>query len=316
MNKLISFKSSHENNKFEVVLDESKQTFWATELQIAALFDKNRTLINKHIKNIFAEGELNEFSTSAKIALVRKEGERSVEREVAHYNLDVIISVGYRVKSKIATEFRIWATNIIKEHLLKGYSINEKRLEQLQKTIQLIQRTSKITNETEGLLAILADYSAALDILDRFDHQSLTKNNVNNVVSYKIEYKEAKSAIEKLKIKFGGSNLFGNEKDQSFKSSIATIDQTFDGKELYPSIEEKAANLLYFVVKNHSFSDGNKRIAAWLFVWYLDKNNYLYKIDQTKRIENNTLVALTLLIAESNPSEKEMMINVIINLIN
>ena len=316
MNKLISFKSSHENNKFEVVLDESKQTFWATELQIAALFDKNRTLINKHIKNIFAEGELNEFSTSAKIALVRKEGERSVEREVAHYNLDVIISVGYRVKSKIATEFRIWATNIIKEHLLKGYSIKEKGLEKLQKTIQLIQRRSKITNETEGLLAILADYSAALDILDRFDHQSLTKNNVNNVVSYKIEYKEAKSAIEKLKIKFGGSNLFGNEKDQSFKSSIATIDQTFDGKELYPSIEEKAANLLYFVVKNHSFSDGNKRIAAWLFVWYLDKNNYLYKIDQTKRIENNTLVALTLLIAESNPSEKEMMINVIINLIN
>jgi len=144
----------------------------------------------------------------------------------------------------------------------------------------------------------------------------LSKNNVNNVISYKIEYKEAKDAIEKLKVKFGGSDLFGNEKDQSFKSSIATIDQTFDGKELYPSIEEKAANLLYFVVKNHSFSDGNKRIAAWLFVWYLDKNNYLYKKDQSKRIENNTLVALTLLIAESNPAEKEMMINVIINLIN
>lgn len=316
MNKLISFKSSHDNNKFEVVLDEGKETFWATELQIAALFDKNRTLINKHIKNIFEEGELDEFSTSAKIALVRKEGKRFVEREVAHYNLDVIISVGYRVKSKIATEFRIWATNIIKEHLLKGYSINEKRLEQLQKTIQLVQRTSKITKDTEGLLAVLADYAAALDILDKFDHQSLTKNNVNNAVSYKIEYQEAKRAIEKLKIKFGGSDLFGNEKDQSFKSSIATIDQTFDGKELYPSIEEKAANLLYFLVKNHSFSDGNKRIAAWLFVWYLDKNNYLYKIDQTKRIENNTLVALTLLIAESNPAEKEMMINVIINLIN
>lgn len=316
MNKLISFKSAQEDNKFEVVLDEGKQTFWATELQIATLFNKNRTLINKHIKNIFAEGELDEFSTSAKIALVRKEGERSVEREVAHYNLDVIISVGYRVKSKIATEFRIWATNIIKEHLTKGYSINEKRLEQLQQTIQLVKRTSKLTSDTEGLLDILSDYSNALDILDKFDHQTLSKNNVNNLVSYKIEYKEAKSAIEKLKVKFGGSDLFGNEKDQSFKSSIATIDQTFDGKELYPSIEEKAANLLYFVVKNHSFSDGNKRIAAWLFVWYLDKNNFLYKKDQSKRIENNTLVALTLLIAESNPAEKEMMINVIINLIN
>lgn len=316
MNRLISFKSSQENNKFEVILDEGKQTFWATELQIATLFNKNRTLINKHIKNAFVEGELDEFSTSAKIALVRKEGKRDVEREVIHYNLDVIISVGYRVKSKIATEFRIWATNVIKEHLTKGYSINEKRLEQLQQTIQLVQKTSKITKDTEDLLDILADYSSALDILDKFDHQSLTKNNVNNTVSYKIDYKEAKKAIEKLKIKFGGSELFGNEKDQSFKSSIATIDQTFDGKELYPSIEEKAANLLYFVVKNHSFSDGNKRIAAWLFVWYLDKNNFLYNSDQSKRIENNTLVALTLMIAESNPNEKEMMIHVIINLIN
>jgi len=313
MNKLISFKSAQEDNKFEVVLDEGKQTFWATEQQIASLFKRDRTVISKHLKNIFKEQELIQDSVCAKFAHTANDGKTY---EVSHYNLDVIISVGYRVKSKIATEFRIWATNIIKEHLTKGYSINEKRLEQLQKTIQLIQRTSKLTENTEGLLDILADYSAALDILDKFDHQSLSKNNVNNLVSYKIEYEEAKSAIEKLKVKFGGSDLFGNEKDQSFKSSIATIDQTFDGKELYPSIEEKAANLLYFVVKNHSFSDGNKRIAAWLFVWYLDKNNYLYKKDQSKRIENNTLVALTLLIAENNPAEKEMMINVIINLIN
>lgn len=316
MTKLISFKSSQENNKFEVILDNRKQTFWATELQIASLFNKNRTLINKHIRNIFSEAELNEKATSAKIALVRKEGNREVEREVTHYNLDVIISVGYRVKSKIATEFRIWATNILKEHLTKGYSINEKRLEQLQKTIQLVKRTSKITNDTEGLIDILSDYSSALDILDGFDHQTLNKENVNNIVSYKINYLEAKDAINQLRIKFGGSSLFGNEKDESFKSSIATIDQTFDGKELYTSIEEKAANLLYFVVKNHSFTDGNKRIAAWLFVWYLNQNKFLYKDDKSKRIENNTLVALTLMIAESNPSEKEMMINVIINLIN
>jgi len=263
MNKLISFKSAQEDNKFEVVLDEGKQTFWATEQQIASLFKRDRTVISKHLKNIFKEQELIQDSVCAKFAHTANDGKTY---EVSHYNLDVIISVGYRVKSKIATEFRIWATNIIKEHLTKGYSINEKRLEQLQKTIQLIQRTSKLTENTEGLLDILADYSAALDILDKFDHQSLSKNNVNNLVSYKIEYEEAKSAIEKLKVKFGGSDLFGNEKDQSFKSSIATIDQTFDGKELYPSIEEKAANLLYFVVKNHSFSDGNKRIAAWLFV--------------------------------------------------
>jgi prophage maintenance system killer protein len=313
MIELITFKSSQENNKFEIVLDERKQTFWATEQQIATLFNRNRTVISKHLKNIFTEQELIQDSVCAKFAHTANDGK---SYDVNHYNLDVIISIGYRVKSKIATEFRIWATNVIKEHLLKGYSINEKRLEQLQKTIQLVQRTSKITKDTEDLLDILADYSSALDILDKFDHQSLTKNNVNNAVSYKIDYIEAKKAIEKLKIKFGGSELFGNEKDQSFKSSIATIDQTFDGKELYPSIEEKAANLLYFVVKNHSFSDGNKRIAAWLFVWYLDKNNFLYNSDQSKRIENNTLVALTLMIAESNPNEKEMMIHVIINLIN
>ncbi|PQJ75697.1 virulence protein RhuM/Fic/DOC family protein [Polaribacter gangjinensis] len=313
MNKIISFKSAQNENNFEVLLDEGKQTFWATEQQIASLFNRDRTVISKHLKNIFKEQELIQDSVCAKFAHTANDGKTY---EVSHYNLDVIISVGYRVKSKIATEFRIWATNIIKEHLTKGYSINEKRLEQLQQTIQLVKRTSKLTSDTEGLLDILADYSNALDILDKFDHQTLSKNNVNNVISYKIEYKEAKDAIEKLKVKFGGSDLFGNEKDQSFKSSIATIDQTFDGKELYPSIEEKAANLLYFVVKNHSFSDGNKRIAAWLFVWYLDKNNYLYKKDQSKRIENNTLVALTLLIAESNPAEKEMMINVIINLIN
>ncbi|WP_299063540.1 RhuM family protein [uncultured Polaribacter sp.] len=313
MNKIISFKSSTENKGFEIILDEQKQTLWATEKEISILFQRDRTVISKHLKNIFKEQELLQESVCAKFAHTANDGKTY---DVNHYNLDVIISVGYRVKSKIATQFRIWATNILKEHLTTGYSINEKRLNQLQKTIQLVQRTSKLTKDTEGLIDILSDYSSALDILDGFDHQTLNRDNVNNFVSYKIEYKEAKKAIEELKIKFGGSSIFGNEKDQSFKSSIATIDQTFDGKELYTSIEEKAANLLYFVVKNHSFTDGNKRIAAWLFVWYLNKNEYLYKNDNSKRIENNTLVALTLMIAESNPNEKEMMINVIINLIN
>jgi len=303
-------------NQINVEVTYENESLWLSLNQISELFDRDKSVISRHIKNIYKEEELTEYSTVAKNATVQKEGKRKVNRQIEFYNLDIILAVGYRVSSAKGTQFRIWATNILKEHLTKGYSINEKRLEQLQKTIQLAQRTSKLTNETKDLLDILSDYSSALDILDKFDHQTLTKNKVNTAVSYKIEYQEAKFAIHKLKVKFGGSNLFGNEKDQSFKSSIATIDQTFDGEELYPSIEEKASNLLYFVVKNHSFTDGNKRIAAWLFIWYLDKNNFLYKTDGSKRIENNTLVALTLMIAESNPNEKEMMINVIINLIN
>ncbi|QTE22004.1 RhuM family protein [Polaribacter cellanae] len=316
MNSGEVFLYKNENGKPSVEINLVKNTLWLSQKQMSELFDKNSDTIGLHLKNIYSSKELDKIATTEKSSVVQKEGNRKVNRTVTFYNLDAIISVGYRVNSKKGTQFRIWATNILKEHLTKGYSINEKRLEQLQKTIQLIHRTSKLTSETKDLLDILSDYSSALDILDKFDHQSLTKNKVNNSVSYQIEYDEAKYAIDKLKLKFGGSNLFGNEKDQSFKSSIAIIDQTFDGKELYTSIEEKAAHLLYFVVKNHSFTDGNKRIAAWLFVWYLDKNNFLYKNDGSKRIENNTLVALTLMMAESNPNEKEMMINVIINLIN
>ena len=308
MQDIVIYKTK--DNSIEIQVQFDGETLWLTQTDITNLFERDQSVVSRHINNVFNEFELDKKSNMQKMHIPNS------DKPVAFYSLDVIISVGYRVKSLRGTQFRIWANKILKEYLVKGYSLNEKRLEQLQQTIQLVQKTSKITKDTENLLDILADYSSALDILDKFDHQSLTKNNVNNTVSYKIDYKEAKKAIEKLKIKFGGSELFGNEKDQSFKSSIATIDQTFDGKELYPSIEEKAANLLYFVVKNHSFSDGNKRIAAWLFVWYLDKNNFLYNSDQSKRIENNTLVALTLMIAESNPNEKEMMIHVIINLIN
>ncbi|WP_245892126.1 RhuM family protein [Polaribacter glomeratus] len=314
--KIDIFKSK---DGIEVQVNLDKDTVWLSQLQMQDLFLKSKATISEHIRNIFKENELEENVVVRKFRTTTQHGAISGKTQsslINLYNLDVIISVGYRVKSERGTQFRIWATNTLREHLIKGYSINEKRLEQLQKTIQLVQRTSKLTKDTEGLIDVLADYSSALDILDSFDHQTLTRDNVNNFVSYQIEYAEAKSAIESLKIKFGGSSLFGNEKDNSFKSSIATIDQTFDGKELYTSIEEKAANLLYFVVKNHSFTDGNKRIAAWLFVWYLNKNDFLYKDDNSKRIENNTLVALTLMIAESNPNEKEMMVNVIINLIN
>ncbi|WP_299669798.1 RhuM family protein [uncultured Polaribacter sp.] len=308
MQDIVIYKTN--DNSIEVEVQFDGNTLWLSQTEITSLFERDQSVISRHINNVFKEFELEKKSNMQKMHIANS------DKPVALYSLDVIISVGYRVKSKRGTQFRIWANKILKEHLAKGYSINEKRLEQLQKTIQLVHRTSKITSETKDLLDILSDYSSALDILDQFDHQSLTKNNVNNFVSYKIEYQEAKIAIEKLRLKFGGSKLFGNEKDHSFKSSIATIDQTFDGKELYSSIEEKSANLLYLVVKNHSFTDGNKRIAAWLFVWYLDKNNFLYTSEGAKRIENNTLVALTLMVAESNPNEKEIMVNVIINLIN
>lgn len=298
----------------QVKLDE--ETVWLSLNQISILFDKDKSVISRHIKNVFKEGELERSSVVAKNATTASDGKTY---QVEFFNLDVIISVGYRVNSKKGTQFRIWATNQLKEHLIKGYTLNEKRLKQLQQTIQLVKRTSKQisnTDEAQGLMEVLSDYSRALDILDDYDHQKLSKDVAERAVTFRIDYNEAVNAIEQLRVKFGGSSLFGNEKDQSFKSSIAVIDQTFDGKDLYPSIEEKSANLLYLVVKNHSFTDGNKRIAAWLFVWYLSKNNFLFNEDNSKKISNNTLVALTLMIAESNPKEKEMMINVVVNLMN
>lgn len=302
----------YEDSKIEVTLQDN--SLWLNQHQISLLFEINRTTIQKHIKNIYATQELEENSTCVFFAQVQKEGNRTVNRNIKFYNLDVIISVGYRVNSKKGTQFRIWATKTLKQHLVDGYSINQKRLDQLQKTIQLVNRTSQISGDAKDLLEILSDYSKALSILDNYDHRTLPEITANTLSTFKIDYHEAKNAIEKLRSKFGGSELFGREKDESFKSSIATIDQTFDGKELYSSLEEKAANLLYFVVKNHSFTDGNKRIAAWLFIWYLHMNNNLYKEDGTQLINNNTLATLTLMIAESNPKEKDIIINVIINL--
>lgn len=317
--EIVVYQSDDKSVEFQVLLDENEDTVWATEQQIMELFGKARRTIGEHIKKIYEEKELDHKATWRESRQVQKEGKRKVERNISYYNLDVIISVGYRVKSQRGIEFRKWATKKLKEHLVKGYTINEKRLKQLQQTIQLVNRTSKQisnTDEAQGLMEILSDYSKALDILDDYDHQKLSKRVTDKKITFSIDYKEAIRAIEQLRIKFGGSSLFGNEKDQSFKSSIAVIDQTFDGKDLYPSLEEKAANLLYLVVKNHSFTDGNKRIAAWLFVWYLAKNDFLYNKDGSKKIVNNTLVALTLMIAESNPAEKDIMISVVMNLMN
>lgn len=315
---LIIFKPKNGQSEFNIVLDGENDTVWATQGQLVELFGKAKGTISEHIKNIFECGELDKNTTVRDFRTVQTEGKRQVERIVSHYNLDVIISVGYRVNSKVGIEFRKWATKRLKEYLIQGYSINQTRLDQLKQSIKLINTSSKEleSKQSKEIISVLTDFALGLDILDGYDNQSLEVKEVSKDTIYKIDYSEAKAAIQELKKKFGGSDLFGNEKDDSFKSSIATIDQTFDGAELYQSIEEKAANLLYFIVKNHSFSDGNKRIAAWLFVWYLNKNNYLYNTDGKLVIENNALASITLMVALSKPDEKELMIRVIINSIN
>jgi prophage maintenance system killer protein len=296
------------------------ETVWLNRSQIAILFGRDIKTIGKHLTTIFSEGELVRLATVANFATVQNEGLREVERQIEFYNLDVIISLGYRVKSKEGTHFRQWATQRLKDYLIKGYSVNQERLSQLQQSFQLIREAALSDDfskaQVKEIIDVLADYALGLDILDGYDKQNLEMGMVQPNSIFQISYQEAKVAIEELRIKFGGSLLFGNEKDDSFKSSISTINQTFDSKELYPSIEEKAAHLLYFVVKNHSFTDGNKRIAAWLFVWYLAKNNYLLNSKGIPKVANNALAAITLMVALSKPEEKDLMILVIVNSIN
>jgi prophage maintenance system killer protein len=302
-----------------------QESVWLTQAQMVELFEKSKKTISEHISNIFKEAELNKDAVVRKSRTTASDGK---SYNVIYYNLDVIISVGYRIKSKRGTQFRIWASNVLKNYLIQGYAINEKRLkEQAQKYSALQQAVKLLENvslkkkelsqeEASGLLKIITDYTFALDILDQFDHQKLAIRNTSHQEIFKITYKEAVKSISILKERLGGGKLFGNEKDESFKSSLNAIYQTFSGEDLYPSIEEKAAHLLYFVVKNHSFSDGNKRIAAFIFVWFLDKNNCLYHANGSKRIADNALVALTLMIAESKAEEKDIMVKIIVNLIN
>lgn len=296
------------------------ETVWLNRSQIAILFGRDIKTIGKHLTTIFSEGELVRLATVANFATVQNEGLREVERQIEFYNLDVIISLGYRVKSKEGTHFRQWATQRLKDYLIKGYAVHQERLSQLQQSFQLIREAALSDDfskaQVKEIIDVLADYALGLDILDGYDKQNLEMGMVQPNSIFQISYQEAKVAIEELRIKFGGSLLFGNEKDDSFKSSISTINQTFDSKELYPSIEEKAAHLLYFVVKNHSFTDGNKRIAAWLFVWYLAKNNYLLNSKGIPKVANNALAAITLMVALSKPEEKDLMILVIVNSIN
>lgn len=308
------------DNQCSVEVTFERETVWLSLNQISELFNRDKSVISRHLRNIYKDGELTEAATVAKNAIVQIEGKRTVERNIKIYNLDAILSVGYRVNSKQGTQFRIWATDKLREYLINGYTINEYRLRQLKQSVQLIQSTLHSqqleSKQVKEIVDVLSEFALSLDILDGYDHQNLEIGSLNFQTSYTINYYEAKQAIEELRIKYGGSSLFGNEKDESFKSSISTINQTFAGQDLYPSIEEKAANLLYFVVKNHSFSDGNKRIAAWLFVWYLNKNGYLYSSDGKPRIANNALAALTLMVALSKPNEKDLITNVIINSIN
>ena len=302
-------------------------TVWLSQKQMAELFDKDVRTINEHVINAFEEGELTREATIRNFRIVRQEGQRQVEREIEHYNLDVIISVGYRVKSKQGTQFRIWANRVLKDHLVQGYTLNQQRLEAQQEKLaelrQAIALSSRLIHnknlspaESQGILAILEKYSHALTVLDDYDHQRLRVTGTHAVAQPRITYTEAMGQIRLWRSKENLGGLFGNEKDDSFRSSLETIYQTFDGKELYPSIEEKAANLLYFIVKNHSFTDGNKRIAAAIFVWFLERQGFLYNAEGEKRIADNALVAFTLLIAESKPDEREIMVKVIINLIN
>ena len=304
-----------------------KNTLWLTLLQMAALFDRDKSVISRHLKNIFDTGELPREATVAKTATVQTEGGRHVSREIEYFNLDAVISVGYRVNSIKGTQFRIWATQRLREYLVQGYTLNQQKLEaqeeklaELKQAIALSSRLIHKKNlsiaESQGILAILEQYSLALSVLDDYDHQRLQVVGTRMTAHPKIGYDEAMGQIRLWRQQENLGGLFGNEKDASFKSSLETIYQTFDGKELYPSIEEKAANLLYFIVKNHSFTDGNKRIAAAMFVWFLERHEFLYNAEGEKRTADNALVAFTLLIAESKPEEREMMVKVIINLIN
>jgi len=319
------YKTPDGKTSIEVKLE--KETVWLSQKQMAELFDKDSDTIGLHLKNIYKSGELEEISTTEKYSVVRQEGKRKVKREIKFYNLDAIISVGYRVNSKRGVLFRKWATQLLKDYLIKGYAINQQRLQkqaeqlnELKETIKILGNTleyKELTNdESKGLLKIISDYSYALEILDQYDYQTLKIKNTSGKGVYQLTYEEAIKQIELVKKAYGNSKLFGHEKDNSFKSSIATIYQTFGGIDLYPSIEEKAANLLYLIVKNHSFSDGNKRIAAFLFLYFLEKNGLLFTEIGKKRIADNALVALTLMIAVSKPEEKDTMIKVIVSLIN
>jgi len=326
MKEIVIYQGVNNETQIDILFDNN--TLWLNQRQIAEVFGTEVPAINKHIKNIIKELELHPEATISKMETVQMEGTRKVTRKLDYYNLDMIISIGYRVNSGKATKFRIWATQRLKEYLVKGYALNEKRLKELnykysdlQQAIKLAANAGNIetltSSEAKGILGVIEQYAYALETLDKYDHQKLTiDSDTSEKRTKQLPYEEAIKQISIWRDFQNSGNLFGNEKDQSFKSSLETIYQTFDGVDLYPSFEEKAANLLYFVVKNHSFSDGNKRIAAGLFIYFLDMNNKLLNENGNKRIGDNALVAITIMIAKSKSDEKDIMIKLVVNLIN
>jgi len=321
-NDILLYQSPDGQTQLQVQLQD--ETVWLTQAQMAELFDVSRPNVTMHVRNVFKEGELEEKAVGKESLLTAADGK---SYRVKHYNLDVIISVGYRVKSLRGTHFRQWATQILRQYLVQGYALNEHRLREsarqladLKRLVQLqgeVAASQELTpHQSDALLRVLGDYARALDVLDQYDHQRLRVRGTAAEEPFVLTYEAGLRAVEGLRQQFGGSALFGREKDASFQSSVRSIYQSFGGEDLYPSVEEKAANLLYFVVKNHSFSDGNKRIAAFLFVWFLDQNRCLYKPDGSRRLADNALVALTLLIAESKPEDKATMVTLVVNLIN
>ena len=316
-NKIVIYQTDDGQTQIDVRLEND--TVWLNTSQMSILFDREESNIRRHIINVFKEGELVKENN---VHFLHVNG---VKKPVPFYTLDVIISVGYRVKSQRGVRFRQWANKVLKDYLVKGYAVNEhlrkEQIAELRQLVGMLGRTIQSqpvlsTDETSALFEVVTDYSYALDTLDNYDYQRLTIEKTTKEEPFHATYENAMEEINRLREKFGGSMLFGNEKDDSFKSSIGQIYQTFGGKELYPSVEEKAAMLLYLVTKNHSFSDGNKRIAATLFLWFLNGNRILYRADGSKRIPDNTLVALTLMIAESRTEEKDVMVKVVVNLIN
>jgi len=319
--KIILYQSPDTGFEVQVRLDQ--ETVWLSQKLMADLFDKDSDTIGLHIKNIYGEGELAETATTEFFSVVQQEGNRQVSRNIKFYNLDVIISVGYRVNSKRGTQFRQWATQRLKDYLVQGYAINQSRLAELQRVVEIIENTRKNDDlhlsEAKGLLEILHSYTRSFVLLNQYDSHSLPAAPLEENVSYEIEYAAAKTAIAELKEtlirKKEATGLFGNEKDNSFQGILGAIVQTFGGQYLYPGIEAQAAHLLYFVIKNHPFSDGNKRIGAFLFVWFLVKNKYLFKKSGELKINDNALVAIALMVAQSDPADKEIMIQLIIHLI-
>jgi prophage maintenance system killer protein len=297
-----------------------RETVWLSQRQMAELFDKDTDTVGLHIRNAFKEGELDEEATTEESSVVQTEGPRRVRRDVRFYNLDVIISVGYRVRSRRGTQFRIWATKVLRDHLVQGYTTNQKRLQELDKAVhvisQVVERRELASDEAKALLRVVADYSHALQVLDDYDHGQIGTGDTSPGPIQPITPDEVRRLAEQLAAGVGGSDIFGREQGKGLEAGLGAVMQTFDGRPLYPSLEEKAANLLYLLVKNHPFVDGNKRIAASAFLWFLDRNQALYRSDGSKRIADNALAALTLLVAESRSEDKDVLVSVVVNLIN